>query len=95
MHHARGLCALTNRPEVADEIQRDIETAAISDAEKAMLRYARKVTLRSQDTTASDIATLRELGWTDQAILDICQVTAYFNYVNRLASGLGVPLEEE
>lgn len=25
---------------------------------------------------------------------DICQVTAYFNYVNRIADGLGVHLEE-
>ena len=27
-------------------------------------------------------------------ILDICQVAAYYNFVNRLADGVGVDLEE-
>ncbi len=30
----------------------------------------------------------------DRAILDLTLVVAYFNFVNRLADGLGVPLEE-
>ena len=33
-------------------------------------------------------------GFDDSGILDICQVTAYYNYVNRLADGLGVDLEQ-
>jgi alkylhydroperoxidase family enzyme len=32
-------------------------------------------------------------GLADRAILDVAQVTAYFNFVNRLAQGLGVSLE--
>ncbi len=36
---------------------------------------------------------LRAVGFDDRAILDICQVAAYYNYVNRLADGLGVELE--
>ena len=35
----------------------------------------------------SDIAALREHGFTDRDILDINQVTAYFAYVNRVADG--------
>jgi hypothetical protein len=31
----------------------------------------------------------------DRAIHDICAVTAYFNFVNRIADGLGVDLEED
>ena len=41
-----------------------------------------------------DVEKLRQLGLTDRAILDACQVTCYYNYVNRLADGLGVPLED-
>jgi alkylhydroperoxidase family enzyme len=37
---------------------------------------------------------LREAGFSDSAILDINQVTGYYAYVNRLADGLGVELEE-
>tara|TARA_B100000700_G_scaffold330826_1_gene459328 strand:+ start:712 stop:930 length:219 start_codon:yes stop_codon:yes gene_type:complete len=41
-----------------------------------------------------DIDRLRELGFEDRAVLDICQVVSYYNYVNRLADGLGVELED-
>ncbi|RMD60556.1 hypothetical protein D6833_09485 [Candidatus Parcubacteria bacterium] len=42
----------------------------------------------------TDIAALRNVGWNDRAILDIAQITAYFNYVNRMAEGLGIVLED-
>lgn len=42
----------------------------------------------------ADVDALRAAGLRDDEILDVCQVTAYFNYVNRLADGLGVELEE-
>jgi alkylhydroperoxidase family enzyme len=38
---------------------------------------------------------LRALGWSDRAIHDAAQVTAYFNYINRIADGLGVDLEPD
>jgi alkylhydroperoxidase family enzyme len=40
-----------------------------------------------------DVVNLRLAGFSDSAILDINQVTAYYAYVNRLADGLGVELE--
>jgi alkylhydroperoxidase family enzyme len=44
--------------------------------------------------TSRDVEALRDIGLTDGEILDVCQVTAYYNYVNRLADGLGVELED-
>lgn len=41
----------------------------------------------------ADIQRLRDAGLEDRAILDLCQVTGYFAYVNRMADGLGVELE--
>jgi len=43
--------------------------------------------------TEEDVIALRSVGFSDAAILDINQVTAYFAYVNRMADGLGVELE--
>ena len=40
-----------------------------------------------------DVTSLREVGFEDRAILDINLVTGYFAFANRLAEGLGVPLE--
>ncbi len=59
-----------------------------------MLAYSVKLTRRPAAVGAEDVARLRSVGFDDAAILDICQVTAYYNYVNRLADGLGVELEE-
>ncbi len=61
--------------------------------DEAMLKYAEKVTLEPWNVEESDVKSLRRAGFSDSAILDICQVTAYYAYVNRLADGLGVALE--
>ena len=58
-----------------------------------MLDYALKLTLEPWEMVREDIARLRGAGFSDAAILDIAQVTAYYAYVNRLADGLGVSLE--
>ncbi len=58
-----------------------------------MLDYAVKLTRSPDAMGASDVDALRLVGMTDGEILDVCQITAYYNYVNRLADGLGVELE--
>lgn len=45
--------------------------------------------------TAADVDALRDVGLDDTAIHDVCTVAAYFNYINRIADGLGVDLEPE
>ncbi len=59
-----------------------------------MLRYAQKLTRTPRDVSRHDVDRLREVGFDDTAVLDICQVVSYYNYVNRLADGLGVELED-
>ena len=58
-----------------------------------MLTYAEKLTRTPWDMLPEDIAPLRTAGFSDAAILDINQVAGYYAFVNRLADGLGVPLE--
>ena len=41
----------------------------------------------------ADVTALRSAGFDDRAIVDANQVASYFNYVNRIADGLGVQLE--
>lgn len=40
------------------------------------------------------MARLRQHGFEDRAIHDATQVISYFNYINRIADGLGVEPEE-
>jgi len=58
-----------------------------------MLEYAEKLTLRPGEMSEADTEALRQVGFTDRDILDICEVVAYYAYVNRIADGLGVQLE--
>ena len=58
-----------------------------------MLDYSVKLTRRPHAVNKDDIQRLRDVGFDDTGILDICQVASYFNYVNRMADGLGVELE--
>lgn len=58
-----------------------------------MLIYTEKLTLTPWEMVEADVIALRNIGFSDAAILDINQVTSYYAYVNRLADGLGVELE--
>lgn len=60
----------------------------------AILLYAQKLTLSPSEIVESDVDALRIAGLEDEEILDVCQTAAYYNYVNRLADGLGVELED-
>ena len=59
-----------------------------------MLRYAVKLTLRPSEMTEDDVTDLRDVGFSDTDILHIVEVTAYYAYANRVADGLGIPLED-
>jgi len=58
-----------------------------------MLMYVEKLTKESYRITKNDIEKLRKAKFSDREIFDINQITAYFNYVNRIAHGLGVEIE--
>ncbi len=53
-----------------------------------------RLTLDPSVTTTADLAVLRDHGLGDAAIHDATQVIAYFNYINRIADGLGVEGED-
>ena len=61
----------------------------------AILAYAERLTLEPASVEESDIERMRKAGLSDEAILHTCEVTAYFNYVNRMADGLSVQLEDD
>lgn len=59
-----------------------------------MLDYAVKLTRTPWQMVPGDVELLRSVGFSDAAILDINQVTGYYAFVNRLADGLGVEMED-
>ena len=59
-----------------------------------MLDYATKLSLEPWNMDESDVQQLRDAGFSNTGILDIAHVTGYYAYVNRLADGLGLDLED-
>lgn len=79
---------------MVEQLKSDYREAQLSAAQRAMLDYAAKLTRTPWAMTQADVQTLRDQQFSDQAILDINQIVGYFAYVNRLADGLGVELED-
>lgn len=73
----------------------DYRRAALATEDRRMLDFAVKLTRAPASLRKADVEALREVGFNDTAIHDIVQVTALFNYYNRLADGLGIEPEPE
>jgi len=71
-------------------LARDYTQAKLNDADRAMLDYTAKLTRHASRVTPDDLARLRAVGFSDQAILQINLIASWFNYINRVADGLGV-----
>ncbi|PYZ95205.1 peroxidase [Salipaludibacillus keqinensis] len=94
-HHGAALHMLTKDDELVEQLKKDYSGADLDEKTMAILLYAEKLTLQPNSITDEDVNVLKEKGYSDRAILDMCQITAYFNFVNRLADGLGIQLEKE
>jgi uncharacterized peroxidase-related enzyme len=73
----------------------DYRNAPLSPADRALLDFAIALTRDPGATRRADLDALREHGFDDVALHDIVQVTALFNYYNRIANGLGIAHEPE
>jgi uncharacterized peroxidase-related enzyme len=78
-----------------DRCAHDYRTADLPAPVLALCDYAVKLTHTPTAVGAADVEELRSHGWDDQAIHDAIQVIAYFNYINRVAEGVGVGPEPE
>lgn len=73
----------------------DYRNANLEPHVRALCDYALKLTAAPADVGAADADLLRNHGWNDGAIHDAIQVISYFNYINRIAEGVGIEDEPE
>ena len=59
-----------------------------------MLEFAELLTVQPSNVVEADIDRLREHGWSDADVVDIVHATALFNYMSRVADGLGIEMED-
>lgn len=89
-HHRAALDHYWKDPGRIERALRDYRTADLSDREISMLDYSLKLTRTPDSMRPEDLEALRRVGFEDEEILDLNLVVSYFNFVNRIALGLGV-----
>jgi len=75
------------------QVKADYTRAPLSKIDRALCDHAVKLTRAPASITQAEIDALRAAGLSDRAINDATQVISFFNYINRVADGLGVELE--
>lgn len=91
--HARQLCRFFSQ----DEVRRiaDDEGAPLSQADAAMVAFARHVAGDAQSITADEVEGLRGHGFSDADIFDIAAVAAARSFFAKLGDALGVEPDAE
>lgn len=88
--HAEFLRLVSLDEQLAAALRRDYRTAELSKQDRTMLDYVAQITRDATKITATDLVELRAAGFDDRAILQINLIASWFNYINRVADGLGV-----
>ncbi|WP_028879500.1 peroxidase-related enzyme [Terasakiella pusilla] len=86
--HGQAVRELSGDPQLGEMIVMNYRVADLSAKQRAMLDFAWKLTETPHDIGDADRQNLRDAGWTNDAICDISDTTAFFNYTNRMAHGL-------
>jgi len=88
--HGEALREASDDKVEADRITLDYRRADLTGRERAMLDYAVKITKDPLVCEEADIEALRAEGFSDEAIWDIIEVAATYNFTNRLAMATGM-----
>ncbi len=84
--HGALLRIYEKKPLVADQVAVNYRKADITGRQRAMLDFAMKVCLHSDEIGEEDFPPLHAQGFSDEDIWDIAAITAFFGLSNRMAS---------
>ena len=88
--HGAILRIYEKKPLVADQVAINHRKADITPRQRAMLDFAMKVCLHSDQIEEADFEPLHAHGFSDEDIWDIAAITAFFGLSNRMASFSGM-----
>ena len=88
--HGAILRIYEKKPLLADQVAVNYRKADISPRQRAMLDFAMKVCLHSDQVEDADFAALAAHGFDDEDAWDIAAITAFFGLSNRIASFSGM-----
>lgn len=94
-HHGPKLARALGDEALARAVAQDYREANLAARDRVLLDYAVALTCEPAERTRADVERVREYGFDDAGILKATEITAYYNYVNRVASALGIELEAD
>jgi uncharacterized peroxidase-related enzyme len=94
-HHAAALRYFIDDDETLNMLMTADGLETLEPRLSNIVRHAQKLTSAPEAMTESDLGELRAVGLDDRDILDLTLITGYFNFVNRLALGLGVEYTDQ
>jgi alkylhydroperoxidase family enzyme len=74
------------------QVKRDWRTAPLSEADRAMLAFAEKMTVNPSGMNRGDIRGVRA-HFSEEQVFDIAVIAALFNFMDRIADAFGVELD--
>ncbi|WP_457100206.1 carboxymuconolactone decarboxylase family protein [Microbacterium sp. P5_E9] len=92
-HGRKTLRAQALTEDQLERVARDYESAGLSEADVAVMRFAEKLSTDAGGMTDGDSQSLRDIGFTDRQIVDIALAAGARNYYSRTLQALAVPVE--
>lgn len=94
-HHAEALNFYWKDEKKLQAFIDNFRTIEVDDKIGLLLEYAELLTSKPDKVSHTFVDQLKSIGWTDEDILLTNLIISYFNFVNRIALGLGVEFSEE
>ncbi len=76
-------------------LKTDPENAPLEAQDRAMIDFALKLTKQPSSVKREDTEFLQQYGFSEEEVVDIVLITCTFNFMDRLADGLGVELDPQ
>lgn len=87
--HGAVLRMASGDPTLSERVAANWRHAGLSDLHHALCEYAEKLTLAPHTMTEDDLRGLSDLGLTMEEVWDVAEITAMYNFTNRLALATG------
>ena len=85
----------TGNHTLVKHLKTDPANAPLEPQDKAMIDFALKLTREPWKVTREDVEFLQQYGFSEEQVVDIVLITCTFNFMDRLADGLGIELDPQ
>ena len=86
--HGQAVRELSGDPQLGEMLVTNHRVASLPPRQRAMLDFAYRLTSTPEAIGEADRQALRDAGFSEADLFDICEVVSFFNYSNRMAAAL-------